>query len=97
MDVMAWVEMREKVVEVRRASNRVMTVAVVFEEDVLRLICGYASQSGRSLEEKQSFYDKLNVSGICIAHVIYLRALAHGHVGRRIDGFDWVHGGYDVG
>ena len=32
----------------------VMTV-VVFEEEVLRLICGYALQSGRSLEEKQSF------------------------------------------
>ena len=33
----------------------VMTV-VVFEEGVLRLICGYAPQIGRSLEEKQSFY-----------------------------------------
>ena len=32
---------------------------VVCEEDVLRLICGYAPQSGRSFEEKQSFYDEL--------------------------------------
>ena len=40
-------------VEVRRVSNRLMTVA--FEEDVLRLICGYALQSGKSYEEKQSF------------------------------------------
>ena len=44
-------ELCEEVVEVRRVSDRVMTV-VVFEEDVLRLICGYALQSGRSLEEK---------------------------------------------
>ena len=29
-----------------------MTLVIVFEEDVLRLICGYALQSGRSLEEK---------------------------------------------
>ena len=36
-----------------------MTVVVVFEEDVLRLICGYALQSGRRLKEKLSFYDKL--------------------------------------
>ena len=36
------------------ASDRVMTLVVVFEEDVLRLICGYAPQNGRSLEEKQS-------------------------------------------
>ena len=52
-------ELCEKVVEVRRVSDGVMTVVVVFEEDVLRLICRYALQSGRSLEEKQSFYDGL--------------------------------------
>ena len=40
-------------------SDRVMTVVVVFEEDVLRLICGYVPQSGRSLEETLSFYDEL--------------------------------------
>ena len=51
-------ELCEMVVEVRRVSDRVMSV-VVFEEDVLRLICGYAPQSGRSFEEKQSFYDEL--------------------------------------
>ena len=44
-------------VEIRRVSNGVMAVVLVFEVDVLRLICGYAPQSGRSLEEKQSFYD----------------------------------------
>ena len=43
----------------RRVSDRVMTLAVVFKEDVLRLICCYAPQSGRSFEEKQSFYDEL--------------------------------------
>ena len=42
-------ELCEKVVEVRRVSHGVMTF-VVFEEDVLRLICGYAPQSGKSLE-----------------------------------------------
>ena len=47
----------EEVVEVRRVSDRVMTV--VFKEDVLRLICGYSPQSGRRMEEKQFFYDDL--------------------------------------
>ena len=55
---MVKVELCEKMVEVTRVGDRVMTV-VVFEEDVLRLICGYAAQSGRRLEEKQSFYDDL--------------------------------------
>ena len=48
-------ELHEKVVEVRRVSDRVKTVVVVFEEDVLRLICGYAPQCGRSLEENSLF------------------------------------------
>ena len=51
-------ELCEKVVKVRRVSDRMMTV-VVIEEDVLRLICGHAPQSGRSLEEKQYSYDEL--------------------------------------
>ena len=33
---------------------------LIFENDVLRLICGHALQSGRSLEEKQSFHDELH-------------------------------------
>ena len=43
----------------RRASDKVMTVVEVIEEDVLRSICGYAPQNGRSLEEKQPSYDEL--------------------------------------
>ena len=46
-------ELCEKVVEVRRVSYREKTV-VVFKEDVLMLICGYARQSGTSLEERLS-------------------------------------------
>ena len=42
MGVMVKKELCEKVVEVRMVRERVMTVVVAFEEDVLRLICGYA-------------------------------------------------------
>ena len=42
----------EKVVEVRRVSNRVMSVVFIFEEDVLKFICEYAPQSERCLKEK---------------------------------------------
>ena len=62
--VMVKEELCEKVGEVRMASDRVMAV-VVFEVDVLRLICGYAPQGGRGLEEK-SFYDELK--GECNMH-----------------------------
>ena len=41
--------------EVKRVSDRVMTLVVVFEVDVLWLICGYVPQGGRCFEEKQFF------------------------------------------
>ena len=46
-------EICEKLVEVKRVSGRVMAFMFDFEEDVLRLICGCALQSGRSLGENQ--------------------------------------------
>ena len=76
-----------------------MIIVVVFEEDVLRLICGYAPQSGRNLKEKQSFYNELKCEWdmhsaddlvMCLGDI-------NGHVGRHINEFDWVHGGYGVG
>ena len=74
-----------------------MSVVVVFEEDVLRLICGYAPQS-RSLEVKHSYdepkceWDLHSASDLvmCLGNFI-------GHIGRHIDRFDGVHGGYSVG
>ena len=37
-------------VEVRRASDRLMTIMLVLEEDAMRLICGHFLQNGRSFE-----------------------------------------------
>ena len=59
-------ELCEMVVEVRKVSDRVMTFVVIFEDYVPRLICGFAPQSGRCLEEKCLFMTSRNASGICI-------------------------------
>ena len=52
-------ELCEKVIEVRRVSDRVTNFVVVSEEDVLMVICRYTTQSGRSSKEKQSYNDEL--------------------------------------
>ena len=76
--------------EVRRASDRVITIIVVFKENELRLICGFAAESGRSLEEKQSFYDELKREWYMHSADDLVMSLGdiNGHVGRHIDGFD---------
>ena len=84
----------EQVLEIRRGSDRVMTV-VVFEEDVLRLICGYALKSGRSLEEKQTSNDELKCEWDMHTAEYLVMCLGdlNGHTGRHIDGFDGLHVG----
>ena len=96
---MAKEELYEKVVEVRRVSDGVMTVVVVLEEEALRRICGYVPQRGRSLEEKHTFYDKLKCEwdmhsaddlDMCLGDI-------NGTIGRHIDGYGWLRGWYGVG
>ena len=43
----------------RRKSDRVMTVVMALEEEVVRIICVYGLQSGRTGAEKERFYDDL--------------------------------------
>ena len=57
-------ELCEKVVEVRRKSDKVIRVVMVLEEEGLRIICVYAPQSGR----ESIFMMILGVSGIFIAY-----------------------------
>ena len=52
--VMVKEELCEKVVEVRRVNDRVMAVVLIFEEDMLRLICRYAPRS-RKISATKNF------------------------------------------
>ena len=47
-----------------------MAVVLVFEVNVLRMIFGCAPQSGRSLEEKQSFMMHYKMNRVCMVWVI---------------------------
>ena len=88
----------KKLVEVSRVSDRVMSVVAVFREDVLKLIYGYAPQSGRCLEEEQSFCDglkcELDVHSACDLSMCL--SDFNGHAGRHVDGFNGIYGGYGI-
>ena len=66
---------------------------------MLRLICGYARQSGRGLEEKQSLYRELKCEWDMHSADNLFMCLGNfnGHVCRHINGFHGVHGRYGVG
>ena len=67
-------------------------VVLGFEEDVLRLNCGYAPQSGR----KTVFYDQLKSEWHMHSadDLVMCMGDINGHMSRH--GFDGVHGGYHV-
>ena len=50
--VLAEEELHDEVHEVRRINDRVMSLAIVFEEEVVGVVCAYTPQSGKSIEEK---------------------------------------------
>ena len=74
-------------------SDRVMTFVDVIEEEVLRLISSYAPQSGRSVEEKQSFYEELKCEWDmqCAEDFVMCLGDINEHIGRHMDGLDGLH------
>ena len=92
-------ELCENVVEVRRRCDRVMAIGLVFEEEVVRVICAYAPQNGKPDAEKERFYEEMarewsmaNANEMALG----LRGF-NGHVGKCAEGFEGIHGGYGVG
>ena len=92
-------ELCEKVVDVRRKSDRVMVVVHAFGKHVTRVISAYGSQAERPLEEKQSLYDEFagEYELQNSREVVFGLRDCNGHVGEEIEGFESVHGGNGIG
>ena len=88
-------ELCEKVVEVQRKRDRVMAL----EEEVVRITCVYGLQSGRTGAEKEQFYDDLRSEWDLnsISELVLGMGDFNGHVGKRIEGYEGVHGGNGIG
>ena len=93
LEILVKKELCEKVVDVRKKSDRVMTVVLAFGKQVIRVISAYGPQAGRPLEEKHRFYDELaaeyelqNPSEIILGQGDF-----NGHIGEEIEGFEDVH------
>ena len=92
-------ELCEKIVEVRRKSDRVMAIMLVLEEEVIRVICAYTPQVGKSECKKGQFCKDLASEWDLQSpgEVVLSLGDFNKHIGRRIDGFEGVHGGYGIG
>ena len=92
-------EISGNVVEVRRKSDRVIVIVLTLGREVMRVICAYGPQSGRSDAGKVRFYDEMGSEwdlGSCSEIIVSLGDF-NGHVGKCAEGFEGVHGGNGVG
>ncbi|KAG5573068.1 hypothetical protein H5410_062834 [Solanum commersonii] len=91
--------LRELVVEVRRISDRLMTIKLVIGGYTLSVISASAPQVGLDEEAKKLFYEDLDevVRGIPNTEKIVIGGDFNGHIGATSNGFDDVHGSFGVG
>ncbi|XP_060171841.1 uncharacterized protein LOC132603008 [Lycium barbarum] len=92
-------ELRDQVVEVRRATDRMMSIKVVVEGLTVNIISAYASQAGLGDEEKRRFWEDLDelVGGIPPTEKLFVGGDFNGHIGLISGGYDDVHGGFGFG
>ena len=87
------------VIEVRRKSERIVVVVMLCGKQVTRVVSCYAPQVGRQEEEKDKFYfdltEELELKGP--NEFLVVAGDFNGHVGKDVDGYEGIHGGFSIG
>ncbi|KAK3549338.1 hypothetical protein QTP70_034563, partial [Hemibagrus guttatus] len=91
-------EFVRNVLEVKRVSDRVMSLKLEIEGVVLNVISGYAPQVGCELEEKERFWSELDevMESIPTGERVVIGADFNGHVGEGNTGDEEVMGKFGV-
>ena len=89
----------ENVISVERFDHRHMQLRLLVGKIVMNFVCAYAPQSGRPVEEKDSFFEKLLgvVARVPNDEFLMVCGDLNGHVGQGSNGFEGHHGGNGFG
>ena len=76
------------VVEINRISDRVKVVVIIFIKKVEIIVCAYVPQCGRSMSEKEKFYEEMTRKWEVLNEnaLICLRDYKR-HIGKEVNGF----------
>ncbi|XP_063590237.1 craniofacial development protein 2-like [Penaeus indicus] len=88
-------ELKQRVMEVQRPSDRLMTIKVLAGKSLINIVSGYAPQIGCEDQEKEEFKEQLEQSVREIPEIeeIILGADLNCHVGETGGGYEACHGG----
>ncbi|XP_047259873.1 craniofacial development protein 2-like [Capsicum annuum] len=92
-------ELRGKVVEVKRVSDRLIIIKLVFGGFMLHVCSVYALQVALEDKVKVRFWESLDevVRGVPSSENIIIAGDFNGHIGVLPGGYDDVHGGFGFG
>ena len=92
-------ELPESVMEVKRVSDRLMTMKMEVRGSILNIVSAYAAQVNNSMEEKNNFWEDLDGLIECVSKQerIVLGADLNGHVGEGNIGDEEIMGRYGAG
>ena len=92
-------DLKDKVVEVKRRSSRVMKIKLMLSEEVLNVISAYAPQVGCDVEEKSLFWQELDevLTSIPDEERVVLGGDLNGHIGTDRRVISRIHGGLGMG
>ena len=84
-----------KILEVERYIDRVMKVNIVIGDVVWEVVSCYCPQAGRSVNEKEEFYELMDK--VVASDNVLVGGDFNGHVGSDMGGFGEVHAGFGIG
>ena len=92
-------ELAESVLEVKRASDRLMAIKLEVKGSILNIVSAYAPQVNYSMEEKNDFWEDLDslIESISKEEKIVFGADLNGHVGEGNIGDEEIMGRYGAG
>ena len=92
-------ELDESVLEVKRVSDRLMTIKLEVNGSILNIVSAYAPQVNNSMEEKNDFWEDLDglIESISKEERIVLGADLNRHVGKGNIGDEQIMGRYGAG
>ena len=86
----------ENILEVKRTTDRIMTVKLVFVGGKINVVSAYAPQVGCAREEKEQFWEEMEegVREIRSIETVIIGADQNAHVGEDNIGFESLHEGF---
>ncbi|GKC24387.1 retrovirus-related pol polyprotein LINE-1 [Tanacetum coccineum] len=91
--------LKDKVVHVNRCSDRIISLTLVIEGEIVNVISAYAPQVGLGEDEKKTFWDSSDevVRVFLTDQRLILGGDLNGHIGEATEGYPGVHRGFGYG